>query len=117
MDLTLRQLDDGGVVGLSVAGELDLATVPRMRDALVQLAADHPATTVVVDLDGVAFIDSAGLGALVGGLRRIGATGGDLALVCTTPRVLDVLVQCRLDRVFEIHRTVAEASGAIRHGR
>ena len=97
MDLVLRHLDHGGVPVLSLAGEVDLATVPRLRDALVQAGHDHPGQRVVVDLDGVAFLDSTGLGVLVGGLRRIGAAGGDLLLVCSTPRLLDLLTQCRLD--------------------
>ena len=115
MDLVVRQLD-GRVPGLSVAGEVDMATAPRLRDALVQFAAEHPGATAVIDLDGVSFLDSLGLGVLVGGLRRMRTTGGDLALVCTSPRLLDLLALCRLDRVFEIHASVAEATGVINRG-
>jgi anti-sigma B factor antagonist len=116
MDLVLRQLDDGPVPVLSVAGEVDMATAPRLRDAFVQLAADHPGVTAVVDLDGVALLDSVGLGVLVGGLRRMRTTGGDLSLVCSSPRLVDLLRSCRLDRVFAIHPTVAAASEVVRHG-
>jgi anti-sigma B factor antagonist len=116
MDLVVRQLDSAQVPGLSVAGEVDMATAPRLRDAFVQLAADHPGAKAVVDLDGVAFLDSLGLGVLVGGLRRLRTTGGDLALVCTTPKLLELLALCRLDRVFEIHASVAEAAGMIQRG-
>jgi anti-sigma B factor antagonist len=117
MDLVLRPLDLGGVPVLSVGGEVDMATAPRLRDALVQLAAEHPGCVAVLDLDGVAFIDSVGLGVLVGGLRRMRTAGGDLTLVCSTPRLTEVLMLCRLDRVFEIHPNVAAASGAIHRGR
>jgi anti-sigma B factor antagonist len=117
MDLVLRQLDGRDAPVLSIAGELDLATAPQLRDALVRMASEQPGATIVLDLDGVAFIDSLGLGVLVGGLRRIKGTGGDLVLVCTAPRLLDVLAQCRLDRVFEIYQTVADASGVSDHGR
>ena len=116
MDLVVRQFDRGGVPGLSVAGEVDMATAPRLRDALVQLAAEHPAATAVIDLDGVSFLDSLGLGVLVGGLLRMRTAGGDLALVCTSPPLLDLLALCRLDRVFEIHASVAEAAGVIHRG-
>ncbi len=116
MDLIVRQLDTGGVPGLSVAGEVDMATAPRLRDALVQLAAEHPGASAVLDLDGVVFLDSLGLGVLLGGLRRMHTTGGDLALVCTNPRVLELLASCRLDRVFDIHTSVAEAAGVIHRG-
>jgi anti-sigma B factor antagonist len=116
MDIVLRQLNDGDVPVLSVAGEVDLATAPQMRDALVRLAADHPGANVVIDLDGVTLLDSVGLGLLIGGLRRMRGTGGDVALVCTTPRLIELLALCRLDRVFEIHPSVAAATGVINRG-
>jgi len=117
MDLVVRQEDHGGVPVVSFTGELDLTTVPRARDALVQVASLHPGETVVVELDGVSFLDSVGLGVLVGGLRRVRGTDGDLVLVCTTPRLLDVLNLTRLDRVFEIYPAVgAVPAGAHRSG-
>lgn len=116
MDLVVQHLDHGGVPVLSLAGEVDLATVPLLRDALVRSAAEHPGATLAVDLDGVAFLDSMGLGVLVGGLRRFRRSGGDVVLVCSTPRLLDVLAQCRLDRVFEIHSNLSSVAGAIRRG-
>jgi anti-sigma B factor antagonist len=116
MDLIVRHLDTGGVPVVSLSGEVDMATSPRLRDALVQVATIHPGQRIAVDLDGVAFLDSTGLGVLVGGLRRIVAAGGDLLLVCSTPRLLDLLTQCRLDRVFEIHASVADIAGAVPRG-
>jgi anti-sigma B factor antagonist len=116
MDLVVRHLDLGGVPVVSFAGELDLASVPLARDALVRSAAEHPGQTLVVDLDGVAFLDSMGLGVLVGGLRRLRAGGGDLALVCSTPRLLDILAQARLERIFEIYPNVAAVTGASQRG-
>ena len=112
MDLIVRHLDAGGTPVVSVAGEVDLATVPRLRDALVLAAIDHPGERVAMDLDGVTMLDSTGLGVLVGALRRITAAGGDLVIVCSAPRLLDLLAQCRLDRIFEIRPSVADvASG------
>jgi len=116
MDIVLRQLSAGDVPVLSVAGEVDLATAPQLRDAIVRLALDNPGATVVIDLDGVALLDSVGLGVLIGGLRRMRATGGDVAVVCTTPRLTELLTLCRLDRVFEIHASVAAAAGVIDRG-
>ena len=79
-------------------------------------AALHPGQTVVVDLDGVTFLDSIGLGVLVGGLRRVRAGGGDVVLVCSTPRLLDTLALVRLDRVFEIFPSIAAVTGACQRG-
>ena len=116
MDLVVRHLDHGGVPVVSFAGELDLTTVPQARDALVQAAAMHPGQTVVVDLDGLTFLDSMGLGVLVGGLRLVRGGGGDVVLVCSTPRLLDTLALVRLDRVFEIFPNVGAATGACQRG-
>jgi anti-sigma B factor antagonist len=66
-------------------------------------------------MEGVAFIDSTGLGALVGALKRVRTHGGELAIVCNRPRLLKVFEITGLVRVFEIHETldaaVAAASG------
>jgi anti-sigma B factor antagonist len=117
MDLVLRAFEHDGVPVLTLGGEMDLATLPRLRMHLSRLAADHPGTTVLVDLDGVTAIDDTGLGALVGGLSRAVATGGDLQLVCSSERLLEQLRTCRLDRVFEIHATLADALGRSSDGR
>ena len=116
MDLVLSAAKHDGVPVLSLTGEVDLATLPRLRDGFVRLAADHPGTTALVDLDGVAAIDDAGLGALVGGLRRMVATGGDLEVVCSSARLLEVLRSTRLDRVFTIHPSIAAALGSRSRG-
>ncbi len=99
---------------LSVSGEVDLATVPRLRDRLVRLATEHPGAIVVVDLDGVTFIDSAGLGVLVGGHRRLRARGGALHLVVSDPRLVELFSSSGLDAVLTIHATLVEAVGVIR---
>jgi anti-sigma B factor antagonist len=114
MDLVLRASEPRGVPVLSLEGEVDLGSLPKLRDRFVRLAAEHPGQIVVVDLDGVGVLDDAGLGALVGGLGRLRATGGDVCLVCTVPRLLELLALTRLDRVFSVHPSVAAAVGAAR---
>jgi anti-sigma B factor antagonist len=116
MDLVVRQFYNGGVPVVSFTGELDLTTVPQARDALLQAATMHPGETVVVDLDGVSFLDSMGLGVLVGGLRRARGGGGDVVLVCSAPRILDLLALTRLDRVFATFPTVGAVAGAGQRG-
>jgi anti-sigma B factor antagonist len=61
-------------------------------------------------------LDSSGLGVLVGALRRMTVAGGDLVVVCSSPRVLELFVQCRLDRVFEIRSSLADLSTGTRRG-
>ncbi|MBI2710806.1 MAG: STAS domain-containing protein [Actinobacteria bacterium] len=94
---------------LAVTGEVDVATAPRLREQLVELVGSGK-NHIVVDLEGVEFLDSTGLGVLVGALKRVRTSDGDLALVCTEPRILKVFEITGLTKVFTIHRSVDEAT-------
>ncbi|HEY7401335.1 MAG TPA: STAS domain-containing protein [Actinomycetota bacterium] len=80
MDLTIETRSEGARTILQVAGELDLYTAPRLREAVVEVT-DTGAREVVVDLDRVAFIDSSGLGVLVACLKRLREHDGTFAVV------------------------------------
>jgi anti-sigma B factor antagonist len=64
---------------------------------------------IIVNLEGVDFLDSTGLGVLVGGLKRLRSHDGDLTLICTQPRILKVFEITGLTKVFAIHNSVDEA--------
>ena len=81
---------------------------PRLRNALITTG-DKPATTVVVDLREVTFLDSTGLGVLVAGLKRARENGGDLHLVATGSHILRMLAITRLDSVFAVFPDVSAA--------
>lgn len=108
MDLEIADAEPHGWTVLRASGEIDVATAPALRDRLAELH-DRGATRVVVDLEDVAFVDSTGLGVLVGGLRRAREAGGDLRLVCTNHRVLKVFEATGLHEVFTIGATVDDA--------
>jgi anti-sigma B factor antagonist len=93
-----------------VSGEVDIYTAPKLRERLVELI-DGGSRAVVVNLEGVSFMDSTGLGSLVAGLKRMSDQGGRLTLVCTREPVLKVLQITGLDRVFAVHDTVEAATG------
>ncbi len=93
---------------LAVTGEVDVYTAPRLREKLVELSSQGH-KQVVVDLERVEFLDSTGLGVLVGGLKRLRSNDGDLALVCTQPRILKVFEITGLTKVFSISGSVDEA--------
>src|ERR1700694_5090410 len=90
---------------LSVKGEVDVYTAPRLREKLVELVSEGH-RQIVADLEGVDFLDSTGLGVLVGGLKRLRSHEGDLTLVCTQPRILKVFEITGLTSVFTISATV-----------
>src|SRR5580765_227060 len=101
--------DVDGLAVVAIAGALDLATMPRLRDRLVRVISERPGETVVLDLDGLTTIDDAGLGALVGALRRARVHGGDVVLVCNGAELLELFALTRLDRAFAIHPDLTAA--------
>jgi anti-sigma B factor antagonist len=94
---------------LAVKGEIDVYTAPRLREKLVDLVSQGR-RQIVVDLEGVDFLDSTGLGVLVGGLKRLRSNGGDLSLVCTQARILKVFEITGMTTVFSISASVDEAT-------
>ncbi len=102
MTVHVERRDDDGAPVVAVHGELDLDGAPDLRGALMEAIDEHPGRTVIVDLEGVDFIDSAGLGVLLGGQQRARGANGDLVLVATGRNVLRVLELTGLTRVFEI---------------
>jgi anti-sigma B factor antagonist len=108
MDLGLDVTERGGWVVLSVRGEVDVYTAPRFRERLIELVSEGH-HRIVVDLEGVDFLDSTGLGVLVGGLKRLRSNEGELVLVCTKSRILKVFEITGLTKVFAIHDSVDAA--------
>src|ERR1700735_1058698 len=94
---------------LAAKGELDVYTAPRLREKLVELVSQGK-HQIIVDLDGVDFLDSTGLCVLVGGLKRLRSHDGDLALVCNQQRILKVFEITGLTKVFAIHESVEAAA-------
>ena len=104
-DITVR--DEGGVVIAAITGEIDISTVARLRERLYELADNGG--TLIVDLNRVEFIDSTGLGALVGTARRIAEQGGSLYAVCAQPQPRRLLWVTGVDKRIPLAATVAGA--------
>lgn len=102
MDLSIDVHDRRGVAVVRLVGEVDLATVPLLSERLQALDAAGQ-TRFVVDLDGVGFVDSTGLGVLIGALKRSRSRGGSMSLVCSDEQLLHVLEATGLDSVFPVH--------------
>jgi anti-sigma B factor antagonist len=84
-----------------VAGEIDLSSVPKLRDSLAYALAS-PRREVVVDLAGVEFIDASGVGVLVGAASEAARTGVKFRLRRPSPSVGRVLQLAHLDGTLEV---------------
>ena len=74
LGLDVRKVDEHSVV--DVKGEIDVYTAPKLREKLIELVSEG-SYDVVVNLEGVDFLDSTGLGVLVGALKRVKAHDGN----------------------------------------
>lgn len=108
MQLTFRTEERGQWSVLHVAGELDMATVPQMRQTILTLTSKG-CQYLVLDLGGVDLIDSTGLGALVGAVKRLKSNDGQLRMVNASGRVLELFAFTGLDKVFDTYSSLDEA--------
>ena len=104
--LTSRRVEEFEII--EVGGEVDVYTAPKLREAIVT-AIDAGHTKLVIDVQKVDFLDSTGLGVLVGALKKVRAEGGSLDIVCTQERILKIFQITGLDKVFGLHGSVDDA--------
>jgi anti-sigma B factor antagonist len=109
----IEVVDEEGYRILRPSGDLDVYTVGSLRDAIGRMI-DEETPKVVVDLDGVPFMDSSGLGALMGGVRRLREAGGDLAVACTREQHLKLFAITGFGEGVSIAPTVEEAAAGFR---
>jgi anti-sigma B factor antagonist len=102
--LTITVRSEHGAVIAAVTGEIDISTVAQLRERLFELADNGG--TLIVDLNRVTFIDSAGLGALVGTARRAAGNGGSLHAICAQPQPRKLLWMTGVDRRIPLAATV-----------
>jgi anti-sigma B factor antagonist len=108
IELRLDSREEGDWTILDVKGEIDLYSSSTLREKIIQLV-DEGRTRLIVNLTEVGFMDSSGLGVLVGALKRLTERGGKLVLACPEGSPLKVLTITGLDKVFPIHASVDEA--------
>ncbi len=96
---------------IAASGDLDLATAPDLRSRVVA-AVGAGARHIVLDLTAVEFVDSTGLGVIIGALKRLRAHDGELRLAGVNRRVVRVLEVTDLTRVFTCYETPAAAMAA-----
>ena len=101
----------GGVAVVRLAGRLDFTSVTDARDQFASaISAGH--RKLIVDLSKVEFVDSAGLGSLIGGMRAARQAGGDLRIANPSEQARMLLSLTSLDQVLKVHPTIKEAQGS-----
>ena len=111
MDLSLETRQEDGHTIIEVGGEIDVYTAPKLRDKITELVGEGH-HDLVIDMEGVDFLDSTGLGVLVGGLKKVRAYDGSMELICSQDRLLKIFRITGLAKVFTIHDSEAGALGA-----
>lgn len=107
MKISSRKLDKATI--LDVSGNIDMSNSPEVRKALLHEIREKGVTRVVLNLTGVAYIDSSGVASLVEGLKASRDTGMRFALVGLSKGAREVLQLSRLIKIFEIHDTEEQA--------
>ena len=94
---------------VDIAGEVDVYTSPQLKQDLVSMA-ERGYKQVIVNLSQVEYLDSTGLGVLIGGLKRMREAGGNLSLVAPGMRILRIFEITGLNKIFDIYAPEAEAA-------
>jgi len=102
LDVVLESVGSFSLIGLS--GEVDVYSAPKLRETIKSLV-DDGKYNIVVDLEKVAFLDSTGLGVLVGGLKRLKHHDGELGIICNQEKILRIFRITGLTKVFPIYRS------------
>jgi anti-sigma B factor antagonist len=108
MDLVVRHSEQAGWLVVGVGGDVDLATAPQLRSVLQQTVGAAAGRDVAVDLRGVGFIDSIGLGVLIGSRRRVLGGGGHFAVVIDAERLQRTFEVAGLADVFTLMTSLDE---------
>ena len=107
----VRESEDDAYV-VELGGEIDVYTSPKVKDAITELIAQGH-YNLVINLEKVRYIDSTGLGVLIGGLKRVREHGGTVNLVCTNPQIKKIFDITGLVKIFGIYDDEAGAKKAL----
>ena len=117
MTLSVSTRTEAGCAIVAVTGDVDISTSPDLREALAGVLDATNGTggyrAVVVDLSAVRFVDSTGLGVLVGAYTAVRNAGGRLAVVNDHAAVLKVFTITALHEVLGVHPTLPKALDAV----
>ena len=109
LNVSSRFHDDHTIV--TISGEIDLYTAPRLHSELAAVLVDGMPARVVIDMSGVEFCDSTGMNVLLSCLRQVQERGGELELAAPRPAVKKILQVTGLDSVFTIVNEPTSVTG------
>ena len=111
MELKVSTRSQSGRIIMSLGGEIDLYTAPRLHGELVTVLAGGAPVQIVVDMSAVEFCDSTGMNVLLAAHRRAREQGGDLELAAPRPAVRKILQVTGLESVFTVLDDPATVAG------
>lgn len=113
MNMLVEDDAPGGNTVLRIGGSVKLGETVREFETSLERVANERTGAVVLDLTDLEYMDSTVVGVLVGALHRLKGEGRELVLVNPRERIASLLRTAKLDSLFEIYETVAEALGTI----
>ena len=111
VELKVSTRSQGSITIMSLGGEIDLYTAPRLHGELVSVLSGDSPVQVVVDLSAVEFCDSTGMNVLLAAHRRAREQGGDLELAAPPPAIRKILHVTGLESVFTVLDDPAQVAG------
>lgn len=115
MDFAIDHHREGEITVVEVTGWVEISTAPQLRDTVIRLI-DEEHLHLVLDLSETAFIDSTGLGVIVGLLHRLRSRDGSLAIAGAKDRVLNAFQVSKLTQVLTLTDSVEDGIAAINVG-
>ncbi|MXW63086.1 MAG: STAS domain-containing protein [Acidimicrobiaceae bacterium] len=110
LEISASRVSEGNYVVLRPVGELDAYSVAQFRETFAQVSEEQ---RLLVDLSGVQFMDSAGLGALIGGIRKVRDNDGRISVFSDRAAISRLLHTTGFDRIVPVKEDVLEAVAAL----
>ena len=106
MDITIRDLGKHKI--LTVNGDVDLYNVGELKQSIFKLLDQEEVRSLIIDMEGIHYMDSSGIGALVAGQKKVKTKAGKFALLRIQEEVLNILRLATLDQFFTIYESESD---------
>ena len=113
MLMQITERTEGNIPIVSITGDIDLETSPKLREFL-KPKSSKKTPCLLLDFSGVKYIDSSGLATLIEYFQAVQGFKGKLALAALSPRVKNVFEIVRLEQIFPIHPDIPSALAALK---